>query len=311
MPLYWVGGFRIRTETPVALWRDHLLRGGEADLDIREGEVPFLDEAARRRPPWELDTGEGFLCRLPGLVRMLATGGRTITFQIEGGGRAGAGDPLERAPHLALGYLRRPVVMQRGGVGLHASSVLFRTGAVAFCAPSGTGKSTLAAAFMRGGRQILSDDLCVVVPAAGGWRVIPHGSGLRLRRAAAARLQLPVVCRRASGKAVLSMPAAPPGLAPALRAIVFLDRGELEGWSLPQPLAPDAVRDRLDAFMWRPSIFPSVLDCRDDLETSHRHRLAADLSKTAGFSFSLPDRWHRYDEVVSGLEGFLDALGDR
>lgn len=53
----------------------------------------------------------------------------------------------------ALGY-------QRGWFPLHASIVQIGEGAVAFCAPSGGGKSSLAAWLVKGGYALVSDDLC-------------------------------------------------------------------------------------------------------------------------------------------------------
>lgn len=53
----------------------------------------------------------------------------------------------------ALGY-------QRGWFPLHASVVQIDDGAVAFCAPSGSGKSSLAAWLVAKGCPLVSDDLC-------------------------------------------------------------------------------------------------------------------------------------------------------
>lgn len=53
----------------------------------------------------------------------------------------------------ALGY-------QRGWFPLHASVVQIGDGAVAFCAPSGHGKSSLAAWLLQQGYRLVSDDLC-------------------------------------------------------------------------------------------------------------------------------------------------------
>jgi hypothetical protein len=45
---------------------------------------------------------------------------------------------------------------------LHGSAIETRYGAVVFVAPSGVGKSTLAAAFYQRGYRVLSDDICVI-----------------------------------------------------------------------------------------------------------------------------------------------------
>lgn len=49
---------------------------------------------------------------------------------------------------------------QRGWFPLHASVVQIGTGAVAFCAPAGNGKSSLAAWLVKQGYGLFSDDLC-------------------------------------------------------------------------------------------------------------------------------------------------------
>jgi len=56
---------------------------------------------------------------------------------------------------------------QRGWFPLHASVVQMGSGAVAFCAPSGGGKSSLAAWLAKQGYPLLSDDLCRLDVATG------------------------------------------------------------------------------------------------------------------------------------------------
>src|SRR5690606_38362871 len=59
----------------------------------------------------------------------------------------------------------------------HANAVVVDGGAVAFCGPSGVGKSTLAAYFARANYPVLCDDVCVVSFDDGGR---PHAwPGLR------------------------------------------------------------------------------------------------------------------------------------
>ena len=91
----------------------------------------------------------------------------------------------------ALGY-------QRGWLPLHASVVQMGDGAVAFCAPSGHGKSSLAAWLTQHGYELVSDDLCRLdvttaqVPRI--WRSMPR---LKLWQEALSALawQTPVLCR--------------------------------------------------------------------------------------------------------------------
>lgn len=58
-----------------------------------------------------------------------------------------------------LGQVAIFVLHQRGFPSLHASAVLVDGGAVAFLAPPGTGKSTMASCFLRQGATLLTDDV--------------------------------------------------------------------------------------------------------------------------------------------------------
>ena len=63
---------------------------------------------------------------------------------------------------------------------IHASAVLTATGAIAFVAPRGTGKSTLAMACMRAGCALVADDVVVLRSAGGTVTVTPSGLPLRV-----------------------------------------------------------------------------------------------------------------------------------
>lgn len=70
-------------------------------------------------------------------------------------------------------------VRLRGQPVLHGNAVQVGNHAIAWVGEKGAGKSTLAAAFVRAGYQLLSDDQVALWPVAGGWG-IAHGV-LRLR----------------------------------------------------------------------------------------------------------------------------------
>jgi hypothetical protein len=61
---------------------------------------------------------------------------------------------------------------RRGLFPLHASCIAIDGKAVAISGMSGAGKSTLAAALTRRGHTLLSDDVCVIDPSAGGGPVV-------------------------------------------------------------------------------------------------------------------------------------------
>ncbi len=70
---------------------------------------------------------------------------------------------------------------RRGAWCVHASAVLTRDGVVAFIAPRGTGKSTLAAACVQRGCALVADDVVVLRADGDGIVVTPAGLPLRLR----------------------------------------------------------------------------------------------------------------------------------
>lgn len=89
----------------------------------------------------------------------------------------------------ALGYL----CLQRSLFPLHAACLRIGTQTVAFAGHSGAGKSTLAAALLKRGHGLLSDDLTVIrLDSAGAIMVLPAFPRLKLWRDTLESLQLPV-----------------------------------------------------------------------------------------------------------------------
>jgi hypothetical protein len=83
--------------------------------------------------------------------------------------------------------LVQPVILQSlGWPVLHASAVTLPAGVLAFCARSGSGKSTFAAAMSRRGFAQFSDDALVLQLAAGSVRAHALPFATRLRPASAA-----------------------------------------------------------------------------------------------------------------------------
>lgn len=80
-----------------------------------------------------------------------------------------------------------PLALQAlGQEVLHASAVAFETRAVAFCAESGIGKSTVAYSLARRGHPPCADDAVAIEPGRRGPELIPLPFALRLRPASAA-----------------------------------------------------------------------------------------------------------------------------
>lgn len=168
---------------------------------------PELRPAAPSPPDWTLRVGaaEPFAVeaggtrllgaqRYPGDVdvRLLASGHRlrvetsdigdfdvTLPRDVVWRPRAGASEEWARFD--VLGRVLPVMLHLSGRLVLHGSSVaLPGGGAVAFLAPKGRGKSTLALALAQRGGRLLSDDVTVLEPAGAGWVARPGVHAVRL-----------------------------------------------------------------------------------------------------------------------------------
>lgn len=168
-----------------------------SDLELPEWAnfaVPAADHAAdvtiRCAPPIPATAcathqlgvaGECLTFQLPQIGRYAVTAGHEIT--VTPGQDVAASD----LRLFLLGSAWGAVSYQRGWFPLHASVVRLDNGAVAFCAPSGGGKSSLAAWLGKLGYPLLSDDLCRldVTPA----QIWPTMTRLKLWRDALVALE--------------------------------------------------------------------------------------------------------------------------
>jgi hypothetical protein len=155
---------------------------GAADVVVRRCNVPErLEAATRAGSDWHMDDSR-FLLSLAGVGRFLVTDGSLIEMQPEG-------EPGDAVPFL-LGTAWGALLLQRGNLVLHASSVSRGGGAVALCGHSGIGKSTLAAALCQTGCDFVSDDISAVEPGPDGVRLWPDGRCLKLFEESVGRLDL-------------------------------------------------------------------------------------------------------------------------
>jgi len=215
---YRISGLTVKSEIelPGLLPAGKLLpgAGGEgitaatADVRIRRRPVAErLEQAIDYGQVWEVNEGS-FLLSLPGIGRFLACGGSDLDV-----------DPAPEAniqatiPFL-LGTAFSALILQRGGLVLHASAVTWRGRGYMFCGRSGAGKSTLAAALCNAGCSFVNDDVCSVETDRGGKPVIwPDGRQLKLHDESIAHLSLAAqrsgVVQNGIGKYYVS-PASPP-----------------------------------------------------------------------------------------------------
>jgi hypothetical protein len=79
-----------------------------------------------------------------------------------------------------MGSVMGALLHQRNILVLHGSAIAVNGQSVAFCGPSGIGKSTLAAGFHQRGYRFLADDLCAIAIHDGRPAVIPGFPRLKL-----------------------------------------------------------------------------------------------------------------------------------
>ncbi len=128
---------------------------GKPDVTIRYGSVPVVLPGTAKKGGFFQAAPGSFLLFVDGVARYLVTGGRRIVIERE----QGATDNEVRL--FLLGYAFAPLLHQRGLLPLHCSAIAVGGDCVAFAGPSGTGKSTIAGAFLKRGYRILTDDICV------------------------------------------------------------------------------------------------------------------------------------------------------
>jgi hypothetical protein len=185
LPSYLVSGLAVSSDMALSGLIPLAGSSTEPDVVIRGGPVPdSIEGATAGGPNWQL-AGDRFLFRVPGVIRMLLTGGREIVYVAEGDEKPGEAAVFVSGTGFGI------LLHQRGRIVLHASAVRVGGGAVLFCGPSGAGKSTLAAALVRAGHDLVTDDFCGITIDAGGvpW-VAPDGRHLKLWQNAIERLAL-------------------------------------------------------------------------------------------------------------------------
>ena len=180
---YIISGLNVRSalELPSAICSEQ--QCGEPDVTIAFGVVPVeLPQPDRSGTDWSM-AGDRFLIHLPGSLRALMTGGRSMVVQLEAGQ-----SPGDYVLYL-LGTCFAVLLQQRGRVVLHASAVAVNGRAMLFCGHSGAGKSTLAALLEQRGYPLLNDDVCNLSLLGGEYVIYPDGRMLKLWSESMAHLQ--------------------------------------------------------------------------------------------------------------------------
>jgi hypothetical protein len=216
------------TTVPLA-WTAHGLRFTQEKLTGADVQLAFGPLPQRLDHPvtWgqRRDAGPGdWLIRLEPGQRMRATDGTVITLDA----------PADADQTMLARWVEGPataaILYQRGILPLHASAVLIDGALVAFLAPSGTGKSSLAAACVAEGAVPLTDDLLAIHLDSDGTPLGSPGSGhLRIPPSTWAELDTPsfrVTRTDLDGKVVVT-PVRPQGvLSSPLAAAFLLETGD-------------------------------------------------------------------------------------
>lgn len=139
--------------------------------------APFHINAFPDGTPWIefYRVEDTYLLRFPGLADFsVSNDGTTVT------GTPQPGISQATLDHLYLNQVQPLASGKQGALTYHASAVDLGPGAIAFLAPAGYGKSTLAAAFAVNGFSFITDDALVVQRNDTGWMVRPSHPSVRL-----------------------------------------------------------------------------------------------------------------------------------
>jgi len=172
--MYRIFGLNIASDLPLPSLAVPHLQPDVADVVIAYGTTPeAVTDPIIKGVRYQAAPGE-FLLRVDNVARFYVQDGSRITIMPESG--AGEDDILVFLMGSAMGAL----LHQRNILVLHGSAIAVDGKSVAFCGPSGIGKSTLAAGFHQKGYPFLADDLCAIGIFEGHPAVIPGFPRLKL-----------------------------------------------------------------------------------------------------------------------------------
>ena len=270
---------------------------GAVDLEICDAagaHVRDLDGNASAR------TSDAQRVRLvwPGVGRAVIESGRLVIVRRDPDGNEATLGACLAGSALAI------ALFQRGHLVLHASAVSFGDRIAAFAGPSGTGKSTLAAACVTRGARLVTDDVVCLEPSTVPPLVRSAYPGMRLDEPASAMLGpgAAVVARASSGdndKDVFGVADRFETQAKPLRAVFLVEDGEDLAIVRrpPQQAAIDLVFN---------SYVATLLTGRT--EADHFVRCADLATRIAVFTLRRPRRLGDLGAVVSAVEVSLAGL---
>lgn len=209
--------------------------------------------------------------------------------------------------HLYLNQVLPLALNRQGALVFHASAVESGTGAIAFLAPTGYGKSTLAAAFAADGRAFLTDDALIIDERDGGYHVRPSHPSIRLWQDSRDRLLgaevtevLPVTysskSRCSAGQTLKFSDSALP-----LRAMYVLGKNDVEDLRV-TPLTRAAALIAYSAHSF-------LLDVEDRSITRQQFGRVARLAESVpAFELDYPRRYEELPRIIEIIVAHAKAL---
>ncbi len=152
------------------------IAGGDApDVVIRFGTVAVGDDVPKgSQGSWIRSAPGEIALYWEGVGHFLTRGGEEVVLQ------PAPGVAPEVFQQAVLGPILCLVVLQRGWYPLHASSIRTGNSIIALAGPSGSGKSSLAAALNKMGYPLVADDVTVIDTSASPPMVQPGITALKL-----------------------------------------------------------------------------------------------------------------------------------
>ncbi|MBN2613955.1 MAG: hypothetical protein JXB00_20525 [Bacteroidales bacterium] len=160
------------SQLPVAGLAEHECE--KPDIIIREGVIPEAITNPLNKGVLFQAGAEEFLLKVDGLAKFYVQKGETITVEIT---NKDSGDDISA---FILGTVFGALLHQRRLLPLHGSAVLYQEKGIVFSGNSGAGKSTIAAAFLEKGAQLLADDISLIGFNNNEAQVIPAFPGMKI-----------------------------------------------------------------------------------------------------------------------------------
>lgn len=267
---------------------------GKPDVHVSRGSVPDrLKNVSSAGRKYQANTDE-VLIKTKSIADILVSYGTQIVVEP----KVDAQDEQVRA--LFLGWGMGALLHQRGMLPLHGSVISLGDECIVFCAPSGAGKSSLAALFVKRGYRLLDDNIAAVglvdrVPKVyPGYAVIKLPSDVQRKREYSFLSPGPFL--PALGKYTFQVRQDSPAYPQTLRKIYVLEHGEHKTCEL-TPLSGGAKF----RFLMQNVFCAQFLRGTDKLPLQFR-AVESIAARTPAMQAWLPDWPTPYDDVADLLE---------